>query len=137
MEKSTKIVAQVYGYAVCLVTVITFLISTTALVTAVVDLGDPMHSGYTPQGSPSLASFENYRLDVMKSFQKGAETGEQSYAPTEQTLRSMYDAAKNDKIQSSNHQSDKTILISSLIIVICMILFFTHWNWLRRLTKSA
>jgi hypothetical protein len=137
MEKSTKIVAQVYGYAVCLVAVITFLISTTALVTAILDLGDPMHSGYTPQGSPSLASFENYKLDVMTSSRKGAEAGTQSYVPTEQTLRSMYEAAKNDKIQSSKHQSNKTILISSLIIAICMILFFTHWNWLRKMTKSA
>jgi hypothetical protein len=35
MEKSTRIVAQVYGYAICLVAVITFLISTTGLVTAI------------------------------------------------------------------------------------------------------
>ena len=137
MEKSTRIVAQVYGYAVCLVAVITFLISITALVTAIIDRSDPIHSGYTPQGSPSLASFDNYKLDVMRSFQKGTEPGTQSYVPTEQTLKSMYEAAKNDKIQSANHQSNKTMLISSSIIAICVILFFTHWNWLRRMTKSA
>jgi hypothetical protein len=137
MEKSTRIVAQVYGYAICLVAVITFLISITALVTAIIDLGDPMHSGYTPQGSPSLASLENYKLDVMRSFQKGTETNAQSYVPTEQTLKSMYEAARNDKIQSSKHQSNKAILISSLIIAISMILFFAHCNWLRRMTKAA
>ena len=117
MEKSTRIVAQVYGYALCLVAVITFLISITALATAIIDLGDPMHSGYTPQGSPSLASFENYKLDVLRSSQKGTETVAQSYLPTEQTLRSMYEAARNDRVQSSTHQSNKTILISCLLLL--------------------
>jgi len=59
MEKSTKMVAQFYGYAVCLVAVITFLLSFTAFVTAIVDADDPLHSGGLPAGSPSLASFEN------------------------------------------------------------------------------
>jgi hypothetical protein len=136
MEKSTKIVAQVYGYAICLVAVITFLISTTGLVNAIIDLSDPLHSGPSQQNAPSLASFENYRLDVMRSFQGSAVVNKEAYIPDEQTLRSMYESAKNDKIQSSRHQSNKTILISSLILAICLILFFTHWKWMQKLSKS-
>ena len=137
MEKSTRIVAQVYGYAICLVAVITFLISTGGLITAVIDRGDPLHSGFTQAGSPSLASFENYKFDVMRSIPKGTETNIENYVPTEQTLKSMYEAAKNDKIQSSLHQSNKFILINSFLIVICIVLFFVHWNWMRRIAKSA
>jgi len=137
VEKSTRIVSQVYGYAVCLVAVITFLISTTGLVTALIDLGDPLHSGFTPQGSPSLASYENYKADIVKSFQKEAENNSGAIASGEQTFRAMYEAAKNDKIQSSKHQAQKTILISGLILIICIILFFTHWRWMQRLVKSA
>jgi hypothetical protein len=137
MEKSTRIVAQVYGYAVCLVAVITFLISTAGLITAIIDLGDPIHSGFPQQGSPSLASFENYKLDVMRSSQKGAETSTESYVPTEETLKSMYEAAKNDKIQSSRHLANKSILINSFLIGICVVLFFVHWLWMRKMTKSA
>ena len=137
MEKSTRITAQVYGYAVCLIAVITFLISTSGLITAIIDLGDPIHSGWSQQGSPSLASFENYKLDVMRSYQKGAETSTESYVPTEETLKSMYEAAKNDKIQSSRHQANKSILINSFLIAICIVLFFVHWLWMRRMAKSA
>jgi hypothetical protein len=137
MEKSTKIVAQVYGYAICLVTVITFLISTTGLITAIIDLGDPLHSGFTQQGSPSLASYENYKLDVMRSSQKGSETGTESYVPTEETLKSMYEAARNDKILSSRHQANKSILINGFLIAICIVLFSVHWIWMRRIAKSA
>ncbi len=137
MEKSTRIISQAYGYAICLIAVITFLISTTGLITAIIDLGDPLHSGFPFQGAPSLASYENYKLDVMKSIQKGSETRSDSYVPSEQTLKSMYEAAKNDKIQSSKHQSNKFILINSFLIAICVVLFFVHWKWMRRIAKSA
>jgi hypothetical protein len=55
MEKSQR-VAQIYGYMVCLVAVITFLMSITQLVNSLIDLQDPIHAGWTPAGSPSLAS---------------------------------------------------------------------------------
>lgn len=135
MEKSTRIVSQVYGYAVCLVTVITFLISITALVTAFIDRGDPLHSGWTPAGSPSLASYENYKSDVLRSNQKGADKINEAYIPDEQTLKAMYEAARADKIQSSQHMANKTILISGLIILICIVLFFTHWKWMQKMMR--
>ncbi len=137
MEKSTRIAAQVYGYAVCLVAVITFLISITTLVNAIIDLGDPIHSGWTPQGSPSLASYENYKLDILKSSGKESENMKAGYIPDEQTLRAMYEAAKNDKILSERHQANKSILISSLVLIICGILFFTHWRWMHKLVRPA
>jgi ATP-dependent Zn protease len=137
MEKPVRIVSQVYGYAVCLVAVIIFLISITALVTSVLDLDDPIHSGYTPPGSPSLASYENYKLDIVKSFQNGSTGSKETYTPTEETLRSLYEAARNDKIQSSRHQSQKSILISGLMIFISVALFYIHWRWMQRMTKGS
>jgi hypothetical protein len=136
MEKSTRIVSQVYGYAVCLVTVITFLISITALFTAVIDRSDPLHSGYNQPGSPSLASYENYKSDILKSNQKSADKINEAYVPDEQTLKVMYASARNDKIQSVQHNAFKSILISSLIILICIVLFFTHWKWMQRMART-
>lgn len=137
MEKSTRNIAQGYGYAVCLVAVITFLIAVTGLITAIIDLGDPLHSGFSFREAPSLASFENYKLDVMRSYPKGTEAGKESYVPTDEELKVMYEAARNDKIQSSNHESNKSILINSFLIVICVVLFFAHWNWMGKLAKAV
>jgi len=134
MEKSQKVGAQIYGYTVCVVAVIAFLISITTLVNAIIDLQDPIHGGWTPPGA-SLASFENYKMDILKSTQKGDETSKSSYIPDDQTLRAMYEAAKNDKIQSVKHQSNKSIIVGSLLIFICVILFVTHWRWVRKLNK--
>lgn len=137
MEKANKIIPQVYGYAVCLIAVITFLIAITAFVNAIIDCGDPIHSGFTPQGSPSLASFENYKADMLRSNQGAAEKNNAAYTPDDQTLKAMYASARNEKIQSSQHQNTKNILISSIVLLICLVLFFTHWRWMRKMLKAA
>ena len=137
MEKPARTGALIYGYGVCLVAVITFLISTTGLVSAILDLGDPLHAGFTPQGSPSLASYENYKLDVMKSFQQSAAGNKENYTPDETTLKAMYESARNEKIMKVRHDSNKSILLSSLMILIAAVLFVTHWKWMQRMGRTA
>jgi hypothetical protein len=53
----------------------------------------------------------------------------------EQILRAMYNAAKDDKLQRVRHESNRTIDVDCILIVICIVLFVTHWRWLRMLTK--
>jgi hypothetical protein len=127
---------QVYGYLVCLVTVITFLICVTTLVNSITDLGDPLHAGYTPQGSPSLASFNNYKMDILRSQPESKDTTKTTFTPDDLTLREMYEAAKADKIQKVKHEAHKSITVSSLLIILCAILFTTHWIWMRRLVRA-
>jgi hypothetical protein len=134
MEKSQKIGAQIYGYTVCLVAVITLLITITTLVNALFDLQDPLHSGWG--GSPNLASYENYKMEILRSSPKGEGTTQSSYVPDENTMKAMYESAKADKIQSVKHNAYKSITISIILIVICSILFATHWQWMRKMSKS-
>ena len=136
MAKSHKIGAQIYGYSVCLVAVITSLIVITSLVNAMIDLNDPLHSGWNPQGSPSLASFENYKMDVLRSAPKGDGTSA-SFLPSDQTLQIMYAAAKADKIQSVKHQANRSFIVGGLLILICGTLFAIHWQWLRRVSGTV
>jgi hypothetical protein len=138
MEKPHR-AAQVYGYTVCLVAVIAFIICIANLIPAIMDLGDPLHAGnqFINAGSPSLASFENYKMDILKSSGKEGNVVTPEYVPDNTTLLTMYQAAKADRISSSNHVSVRTIVVSSLIIIICIILFSVHWVWMRRLAKTA
>ena len=135
MEKPHRI-AQIYAYTVCVVAIITVLICVSTLVSAVLDLGDPVHAGWTPPGSPSLASFDNYKADILKSAPKDAEASKTGFALDNQTLRAMYEAAKNDKIQNVRHESYRAITISTILIVICIVLFVTHGRWARKLAKA-
>jgi hypothetical protein len=130
MTKSIKIGKQIYGYTVCLAAVITFLIAITSLMNAMIDLKDPLHAGWNQPGSPSLASFENYKMDVMKYLPKNE--GSTITYPSDQTLRMMFVAAKSDKIQTAEHQANRSIIIGGFLIVISAALFLIHWRWVQK-----
>jgi hypothetical protein len=115
MEKQRNVGAQVYGYTVCVVAVITFLIAISSVVGSVMDLGDPLHAGYTQSGAPSLASFDNYRMDVLKNQPSGAAAGNAAYTPDEAALHAMFEAAKADKVSKVKHDADQSIIIGGLI----------------------
>ena len=130
MEKHLKTGPQIYGYTVCIVSVITFLICISTLLNAFFDLQDPLHSGYNPSGSPSLVAYENYKMDVLKNLPK---SDDGNLIPNEQTIKVMYEAARNDKITSVKHQAHRSIVISIILIVISITLFTTHWLWIRKM----
>ena len=137
MEKPQR-VPQVYGYTVCLVAVIAFIISVSSLIPAIMDLGDPMHAGsmFIAANSPSLASFENYKMDVLKSTSKEGDATRQEYIPDDATLKKMFEAAKEDRISNARHMSMRTIYVCSIIILISIGLFAIHWVWMRRIVKK-
>jgi hypothetical protein len=137
MEKP-KLIPQIYGYAVCLVSVITFLISVTVMVNSIIDLSDPLHanSSFMAEKSASLASYDLYKVETLKSVKTDAGTTTSSYLPDEKTLHSMYETARADKIRSETHQIIRTVVVNSLLIIICIVLFITHWRWMRKLSVA-
>ena len=136
MEKPHRI-AQIYGYTVCLITIITFIIGIANLVNAFMDLTDPMHAVVNfNMGGPSLASFENYKMDILKAPSKEGTQNQPAYIPDEQTLRSMYEAAKNDKMEQARHITNKSIIVNGLLLLISVILFLIHWIWMQKLTPK-
>ncbi len=131
-EKSQKI-QMIYGYAVCLVVVITFLISITAMVYSLMDLTDPLNAHRTyGKDAPSLASYENYKVDIIKSLDPSYDIN-----LDDATLKSMYEAAKDDAIAKVNHDSYRSIIVNGLVLIICLVLFLTHWMWMRKLSNKT
>jgi len=137
MEKPHRM-AQIYGYTVCLVAVIAFIICVAQIVTSIIDMGDPLHAQgiFVMAGTPSLASFENYKMDILKNSKNDEQKTGSNWTPDDQTLRSMYQAARNDRINQANHISFRSIITNGLIILISIILFTFHWLWMRRLSKT-
>lgn len=130
MEKKYKM-ARVYGYLVCLVTVITVIINIAGIVNSILDLQDPLHAGFYPGNAPSLASYNNYKMDILRSEKTAT-----NYTPDETTLKQMYESARADKIQNVQHDGYKSITVNGVLIVFCIILFIIHWTWMRRLDKT-
>ena len=127
MEKKRKVI-QVYAIIVCIVAIITFIICTAFLVSAIIDRSDPIHSGYS---QVDLSSFENYKMEVMKSIGK-----DQAYIPDDQTIMKMYEAAKEEKINRTLHNTKSDIIVSGSLIVFCIILFITHWWMIKKHGKD-
>ena len=130
--KKSKIITNIYGYAVCLTAIIVFIIGISQLIFAIINSSDPLHSGWNSEDSPSLASFENYKADILMSRDNKTQNTEK-YVPDCKTLHKMYKAAVNDKIALEKHRIVREIYVDSLLVIISVILFVTHWRWMRKI----
>mgnify|MGYP001615925577 CR=1 FL=1 len=128
--KKSKIITTIYGYAICLIAVIVVLICVSQLVFALIDLSDPIHSGWNSM--PNLASFENYKMDVLQAV-KDKSDKQSNFVPSDNVLRNMYKAARLDKINMEKHKANRDVVVNILMILISSILFFFHWRWMRKM----
>jgi len=140
VEKASK-VPQVYGYTVCVIAVVTFLICATVIVNNVFDLANPIQAGYGLESS--VSSFEAYQATYQRDQRAalgvgaGAAAGEvRPDTLSEATLRTRYDAVRADRIGRVRFQSWKAITTGGLLLIISVVLFVLHWRWMRRLGSA-
>ena len=131
MEKKQKII-QIYAVIICVIAVITILISLSSLVSSYIDKSDPLAvTIYSDRNNASLASFENFKMDILKSVQK-----DQAYIPDDKTIHKMYEEAKTAKIKTVEHRTHRDIIVSGLIMAIALVLFGSHW-WLIKKMQNV
>jgi hypothetical protein len=136
MIKQNRI-AQIYGYLVCLVAVITVLICSAQLINALLDKSDPMHARErTMSGGQNLTTFEVYKMDKLKSTQMVADSMHMQKMADDAMLHSMYQAERDDLIASVNHRTTRDAIVNSLLLMIAVLLFVFHWRWLRKMAKE-
>jgi hypothetical protein len=144
MDRMNNRIAQVYGYAVCLITVVVMLISVKSVVDAAIDLTDPIRAesgGYGRMGRP-LTNFEIYKMEARREPRRpdmypttvGPPTSSTRMADTltDAQLRQMYDAEREQTIGNVKFRATRTLIGSLLLITLSAILFVTHWRWLKR-----
>lgn len=141
MENKPNRVPQIYGYTVCVIAVVTFLICATVIVNNVFDLANPIQSGFGFESS--LSSFESYkatyqkdRMAVMPGVPASAVPAISDTA-SEATLRKRYEALREDRISRVRFQSWKAITTSGLLLIISVVLFGLHWRWMRRSGQTS
>ena len=146
-------VAQLYGYAVCLIAVVLFLTSATGFVEALIDASDPLHAMERGFGEASLpATFEVYRaeyrdpaLQSMAARERMRFSGETAAPPAAEPARTLsdaeprqvYDAKRREVIDAQRFRARRSLLTSAFGILLAAVLFGAHWRWLRRLDTRA
>ncbi len=140
MDRINSRIAQVYGYAVCLITVIVMLIAIKQVVDAAFDLSDPIRAeggGYGRMGRP-LTNFELYRVEARR--QPDYRGGPTTAAPpvrqpadtlSDAELRRLYDAEREQAIGNARFRAIRSLVGNLLLIVLAAVLFGIHWRWLR------
>jgi hypothetical protein len=126
MEKKHKII-QIYAIIICVIAITTIIFSFGDFVSSVIDRSNPLYAGWNNE---KISSFEEYKMDALKSVQK-----DQTYIPDDATLRKMYEDSKTEKINSVMHQTKRSMIVDGFIIGICIVLTGSHW-WLMRKYKG-
>ena len=127
MEKKRKTL-QIYAILICVVAVITFIINVANLASAMIDRSDPLYSG---RSEIELSSFDNFKMNTLSTVQV-----DQAFIPDDTTIERMYNSAKEDKIRTVMHNSRRNIIVNSLVGIIALLLFFSHWFLIRKVDKE-
>ncbi len=138
MDAKANRVPQIYGYTVCVIAVVTFLVCASVIVNSVFDLANPIASGGAY--GTALSSFEAYQATTQRDL-RTAVAGQAGVAQvdtaSETTLRKRYEALRADRISRVQFDAWKGIVTSGLLAIISIILFVLHWRWMKRLGAAG
>lgn len=146
MDKSNRVIGQVYAYFVCLVAVLLFLTSVKTIAGSAVDLGDIENAA--DLAGTSLESFERFRMQTLNALagRKGAAGAAApqdnaatvpAYVPGEPALRGMFAEEREARLRSARHAERRRIFESAFVGILCVPLFSFHWVWARRKPRPA
>lgn len=134
-------IAQIYGYAVCLIAIITLLIVGSRFVDAAFDRANPLRSQSFRYGpyEGSLTSFEAYRATHQgdRTVMRVA-PGPDAPVPapgadtlTTDQLRARYELLRAEREESVRYGATQQLVKNGLMILLAIALFITHWRWVR------
>jgi hypothetical protein len=128
-------IAPLYGYLVCVIAVITFIVNVSGFIDAGFDRMNPLASGrsYGPYGG-SLTSFESFRAtyEGNRPTRVGPDPAARSDTLSTAELRQRYEALRTDQITNVAHQSTQRMVKHGLLLLLAVALFVTHWIWAQR-----
>ena len=138
MEKSANKIAQLYGYSVCLITVIIFVFSLQNVTENLIGLSHPLQSLYGY--GASLDSFEAYKATYTQDhpnvpYVSQGEPNRPAEKLSDAQLRAQYEALRTSRISSETFRMTKDLTVSGIMLLVAIVLFALHWRWLR--TQSA
>jgi hypothetical protein len=134
-------IAPLYGYLVCVVAVITFLISVSAFVDAVFERAYPLQArgGAYGRMGQSLTSFEAFRASEAdrRRMETRAAPPAPSDTPSTAELRTRYATLRAERIELGRFGASQRLAKFGLLILFAIGLFVLHWRWLRGLKDSS
>lgn len=133
MDRSNR-VRQWYGYTVCLIAVVTALLTLKSVLEHAVDLSNPV-LGPDPYGE-SLVSFEAWKATRGGRFEAPDVKTTADSVP-DAVLRQRFIAVRTERIAERQFRARKGLVTSGALLLVAAALFATHWRWLRNLPETG
>jgi hypothetical protein len=132
-------VPQLYGYTVCLIALVWALVSITSIVETTVSLSAPELRGSSEfTWEPSVSSFEAFRATYDRARQmSGGPNDARPDSVPEAELRRRYEGLRADRIQRTQFEAKRSLVVSALSLLFAVALFAFHWRWLKRSVAVA
>lgn len=133
MDRINSRIAQVYGYAVCLICVIVILISTHGVIDATFDYANPIGAGAADGRFGPLSSFEAYRLQSRQTMVRapGGRVSADS-ALSEADLRKLFETERDQQIGTARFRALRSLVSGIVFLILATTMFLLHWRWIRR-----
>jgi hypothetical protein len=134
-----SLVQQFYGYGVCLIAIVTILVSASTFVEALFDRAEPLQAAGRYGFEGSLTSFESYRATQLQREGPPSRAVPDGTQPargdtlTTAEQRARYEALRADHMARVSFDSMRRLVRSGLLMLIAAALFTAHWRWLRGL----
>lgn len=138
MERPER-VPQLYGYTVCLVSLFWAIASVIAIVGSLLTMSAPAHRSSPDFGfEPSVTSFEAFRTTYDQSRRMmSPDPRERPDSLSEPEMRRRFEGMRADRIERNTIASRRTLIMSTLSLLIAAALFAWHWRWLRRVQPGS
>jgi hypothetical protein len=132
-------VPQLYGYTVCLITLIWAVTSIVGLVQSGLTLAAPAYHQANQYGlEPSITSFESFRFtyDRARRFSAPEPGAAKLDSVPEAELRQRYTAYRADRVEATTVEARQSLVMHTVSLLLAAGLFIFHWRWLRRRTTA-
>ncbi|MEX1186391.1 MAG: hypothetical protein WEA80_07360 [Gemmatimonadaceae bacterium] len=126
-------IPQVYGYTVCLIAVITILISLNSVVNNVFEFAEPeMSREVTGEfGGRSLEACRQRWMRTSSSIRPDAPSAAAPDIPADSVLMALCAEERAERIAAVRHRALRSLVTSTLMLLVAGVLFAVHWRWLR------
>ncbi len=126
-------IPQLYGYTVCLIAVITILISLNSVVNNVFEFAEPeMSREVTGEfGGRSLEACRQRWMRTSISARPGDPAAAAPEVPADSVLLALCGEERSERIAAVRHRALRSLVTSTLMLLVAGVLFAVHWRWLR------
>lgn len=129
-------IAQIYGYAVCLVAVIVMVGNIGDFTNSVLALGDPLHVDFRFAGpdNASLDSYEAFRVSQEQAHEQRARNCENTTItplPSDSVLQHRFATLRASRESEVRASARRQLIQSAVLLALAVLLFTTHWRWVR------